>query len=94
MLAPQVQTDRGLFKVTMPKQNLDRAQISSGFQQMRREAVTAGCADGCSYARRPARTEACRQAVHSTLVVTGRLDVCHRLPGNSHTVGLCRSPRQ
>ncbi len=42
MLAPQVQTDRGLFKVTMPKQNLDRAQISSGFQQMRREAVTQG----------------------------------------------------
>ena len=39
MLAREVQIDRGLLEITMPEQDLDRAQIRTGFEQMRREAV-------------------------------------------------------
>ena len=42
MLAREVQVDRGLFKIAMPEQHLDRAQVGAGFEQMRREAVPQG----------------------------------------------------
>jgi hypothetical protein len=35
VLVGEVQIDRGLFEITMAKQDLDRAQIGSGFEQMR-----------------------------------------------------------
>jgi len=34
-----MQVERGLFKVAVSQQHLDRAQIGTGFKQMRCEAV-------------------------------------------------------
>ena len=42
MLLRKVQIDRGLFKITVPEQDLDGAQIGAGFEQVRREAVAQG----------------------------------------------------
>ena len=42
MLLREVQIDRGLFEIAMPEQDLDGAEVSSGFQQMRRETVAQG----------------------------------------------------
>ena len=42
VLLREVQIDRGLFEITVPEQDLDRAQISTGFEQMRRKAVAQG----------------------------------------------------
>src|SRR5450755_2419209 len=42
VLLREVQIDRGLFQITVPEQDLDRAQISTGFEQMRRKAVAQG----------------------------------------------------
>ena len=39
MLAREVQIDRGLFEIAMAEQDLDRAEIGSSLQQVRREAV-------------------------------------------------------
>ena len=39
MLLREVEIDRGLFEVTMPEQDLDGAQVGSGFEQVRREAM-------------------------------------------------------
>ena len=36
----QVQVDRRFFQITMSQQNLNRAQVRAGFQQMGGEAVT------------------------------------------------------
>jgi len=38
----QVQIDRGLFQIPMPKQDLNRTQICARLQQMRRKAVPQG----------------------------------------------------
>ena len=37
-----MQIDRRLFKVAMPKQHLDGAQVGAGFEQMRGKAVAQG----------------------------------------------------
>jgi len=42
MLLREVQIDRGLFKITVPQQDLDGAEVSSCFQQMCRETVAQG----------------------------------------------------
>jgi hypothetical protein len=42
MLLREVQIDRGLFKIAMPEQDLNRTQVSSGFEQVRRKAVSQG----------------------------------------------------
>ena len=42
MLLREVQINRGLFKITVPQQDLDGAEVSSGFEQMRRKAVPQG----------------------------------------------------
>ena len=42
MLLREVQIDRGLFEIAMTEQDLDGAQIGSGFEQVRREAVPQG----------------------------------------------------
>jgi hypothetical protein len=39
MLLREVQIDRGLFKITVPEQDLDGAQVGTSFEQVRREAV-------------------------------------------------------
>ncbi len=77
----------------MTEQDLDGAEIRSCFEQMSRKAVAQGvrmdvlmlktCAERGLLTRCPEH-----------LVVTGWLDVCHLLPGNSQRVGLRRSPRQ
>ena len=40
--AGQVQIDRGLFEIAMTEQNLDRAQIGTGFEQVRCKAEPQG----------------------------------------------------
>jgi len=88
-----MQVDCRHFEVAMPKQYLNRAQIGAGFKKVGRETVAqsvgmnAPVVETCAFA-------AIWQADHRTLVVTGWLDVCQRLPGNSHSFGLRRSPRQ
>ena len=42
MLLREVQVDSGLFKITVPEQDLDGAEIGSCFEQMRRKAVPQG----------------------------------------------------
>ena len=42
MLAGEVQIKRGLFEIAMSEQNLDRAEVRAGFEQMRRETVPQG----------------------------------------------------
>src|SRR5271154_6580531 len=42
MLLREVQIDRGLFKITVPEQDLDGAQVGTSFEQVRREAVPQG----------------------------------------------------
>ena len=48
---------------------------------------------GCSGFSIPARCAASRQAYQTTLVVMGESAVCHRPPGNSHSLGLRGSLR-
>ena len=77
----------------MTEQHLDGAQVGTGFQKMRGKAVSKQV--GVDTLLIQAGTSAALwQAIHRTLVVTGRLDVCHASPGKSHSVGLRRSPRQ
>ena len=42
MLAREVQIDRGLFKVAMSEQDLDRAKVRASFEEMSCEAVPKG----------------------------------------------------
>jgi hypothetical protein len=42
VLAREVQIDRGLFEIAMSEQYLDRAEISTGLEQVCREAVPQG----------------------------------------------------
>jgi len=42
MLLREVQIDRGLFKIAMPEQDLNRTQVGAGFEQVRREAMAQG----------------------------------------------------
>jgi hypothetical protein len=39
MLFGKVQIDGGLFEIAMAEQDLDGAEVGSGFEQMRRKAV-------------------------------------------------------
>ena len=71
------------------KQDLNRAKVSASFEKMESRSSAAGLCGWMFLCSRPARTAACRQAVHSTLVVTGRLTTCATgYRGNNHTVGL------
>ena len=77
----------------MAEQYLDGAQVGAGFKKMGRETVTqsvgmnAPVVEASAFGRDLAGD-------HRTLVVTGRLDVCQLLPGNNHSFGLRRRPRQ
>jgi hypothetical protein len=42
MLLGKVQIDRGLFQIAVPEQDLNRTQIGSCFEQVRREAMPQG----------------------------------------------------
>src|ERR1019366_8661084 len=99
----QMQVDGRYFEIAMAEQDLNRAQVGAGLKKMCGEAVPQSVrmdvpvirrATSSWLSTRPARSAAIWQALHRTLVVTGWLDVCQRLPGNSHSFGLRRRPRQ
>ena len=93
MTPGQMQVDRGLLQVTMTQQQLDGSQVGTSFQQMGREAVPQSVRMNVLVCQTSA-FGSLLQASQSTLVVMGRLPVCHRFPGNSQFVGLRRKPRQ
>ncbi len=93
MLTRQVQIDGRLFEVTVTEQQLDGAQGCTRFRQMRRETMPKRVRVDMAMCNSGAFGSVLTSS-QRTLVVMGRLPVCQRLPGNNHSVGLRRSPRQ
>jgi len=89
----EMQVEGSDLEVSMTEQYLNGAQVGSGFEQVCGETMSQGVRMDMPVIE-AGPFSGIWQADHRTLVVTGWLDVCQRLPGKSHSFGLRRSPRQ